>query len=445
MHVEGVPEHAEAARTSIVPAGAVVAAGAGGGPMAMARCRRTPNQGPISPICRRSIPDRRRPTRSAGDLRHLRRDGSGRGGGAGAGRGCCRSGTRAGGFDHPGRSGTGAAGAMRDEPEPAVVSVRSARAGADRGAISEPEPVPAVVSITPEPVPAACRSSPERVPAVEARAGANRGATQRTGAGAGGRVVEPTEPRRAVEPEPVQTEAPFSEPEPEVRRPSRNSNRWWRPMTWPPNRRSSRSSSAANRKSCWRRNGAGGGGNRCGSLAANHLSRSVCAIGGASTRRHAACARRAARSARGPRRVGGRSMRAVLWTAMRIGPRWPSWKGRIAARTSWRRYARHSLGLKAPRGWGWITNPRKAAYNRIYSRHDVRRVQAAGAGAAAASWAACSPSASWRCCCGPAADEGRTFGAVTSGSIIGGEQHHVACLRGSRWRLCVGFALAQAA
>ena len=53
---------------------------------------------------------------------------------------------------------------------------------------------------------------------------------------------------------------------------------------------------------------------------------------------------------------------------MRIGPRWPSWKGRIAARTSWRRYARHSLGLKAPRGWGWITNPRKAAYNRIYSR-----------------------------------------------------------------------------
>jgi hypothetical protein len=39
-----------------------------------------------------------------------------------------------------------------------------------------------------------------------------------------------------------------------------------------------------------------------------------------------------------------------------------------AHRTSWRCYARHSLGLKAPRGWGWITNPRKAAYNRIYSR-----------------------------------------------------------------------------
>jgi len=24
--------------------------------------------------------------------------------------------------------------------------------------------------------------------------------------------------------------------------------------------------------------------------------------------------------------------------------------------------------LKAPRGYGWITNPKKAAYNRIYNR-----------------------------------------------------------------------------
>jgi hypothetical protein len=29
---------------------------------------------------------------------------------------------------------------------------------------------------------------------------------------------------------------------------------------------------------------------------------------------------------------------------------------------------RHSLGLKAPRGYGWLTNPRRAAYNRIYNR-----------------------------------------------------------------------------
>jgi hypothetical protein len=27
--------------------------------------------------------------------------------------------------------------------------------------------------------------------------------------------------------------------------------------------------------------------------------------------------------------------------------------------------------LKAPRGWGWITNPRRAAYNRVYSRTTV--------------------------------------------------------------------------
>jgi len=53
---------------------------------------------------------------------------------------------------------------------------------------------------------------------------------------------------------------------------------------------------------------------------------------------------------------------------MKIGLRIPSLTKRIAARTSWERYARHSLGLKAPRGWGWLTNPRKAAYNRIYYR-----------------------------------------------------------------------------
>lgn len=53
---------------------------------------------------------------------------------------------------------------------------------------------------------------------------------------------------------------------------------------------------------------------------------------------------------------------------MRFGPRRPSFRKRLAARTSWKRYVRHSLGVKAPRGMGWLTNPRKAAYNRIYSR-----------------------------------------------------------------------------
>lgn len=56
---------------------------------------------------------------------------------------------------------------------------------------------------------------------------------------------------------------------------------------------------------------------------------------------------------------------------MRYGFRVPSLRKRIAARTSIKRYVRHSLGLKAPRGMGWITNPRKAAYNRIYNRTSV--------------------------------------------------------------------------
>jgi hypothetical protein len=56
---------------------------------------------------------------------------------------------------------------------------------------------------------------------------------------------------------------------------------------------------------------------------------------------------------------------------MKFGFRKPSLKKRIAARTSWKRVVRHNLGLKAPRGWGWLTNPRKAAYNRIYNRTTV--------------------------------------------------------------------------
>lgn len=53
---------------------------------------------------------------------------------------------------------------------------------------------------------------------------------------------------------------------------------------------------------------------------------------------------------------------------MKFGFRIPSLKKRITARTSPARFIRHSLGLKAPRGWGWLTNPKRAAYNRIYNR-----------------------------------------------------------------------------
>ena len=53
---------------------------------------------------------------------------------------------------------------------------------------------------------------------------------------------------------------------------------------------------------------------------------------------------------------------------VRFGFRVPSLKKRLSARTSLKRAIRHRLGLKAPRGWGWLTNPRKAAYNRVYYR-----------------------------------------------------------------------------
>ena len=53
---------------------------------------------------------------------------------------------------------------------------------------------------------------------------------------------------------------------------------------------------------------------------------------------------------------------------VRFGFRVPSLKKRISARTSLKRAIRHRAWLKAPRGWGWITNPKRATYNRVYSR-----------------------------------------------------------------------------
>lgn len=53
---------------------------------------------------------------------------------------------------------------------------------------------------------------------------------------------------------------------------------------------------------------------------------------------------------------------------MKVGFRKPSIKKRVAARTSLKRVVRHNLGIKAPKGWGWLTNPKKAAYNRVYGR-----------------------------------------------------------------------------
>lgn len=56
---------------------------------------------------------------------------------------------------------------------------------------------------------------------------------------------------------------------------------------------------------------------------------------------------------------------------MKFGFRIPSLTKRIAARTSLARVVRHRLGLKAPRGFGWLTNPKRALYNRVYNRTTV--------------------------------------------------------------------------
>lgn len=69
---------------------------------------------------------------------------------------------------------------------------------------------------------------------------------------------------------------------------------------------------------------------------------------------------------------------------VRFGFRIPSLKKRIGARTSLKRLVKNRLGLRAPRGWGWITNPRKAAYNRVYNRTTRGCVVVIGLGGAIA-------------------------------------------------------------
>ncbi len=53
---------------------------------------------------------------------------------------------------------------------------------------------------------------------------------------------------------------------------------------------------------------------------------------------------------------------------MKFGFRIPSFNKRVAARTSLKRVLRHNLGFKAPRGYGWITNPKKYMYNKVYNK-----------------------------------------------------------------------------
>lgn len=53
---------------------------------------------------------------------------------------------------------------------------------------------------------------------------------------------------------------------------------------------------------------------------------------------------------------------------MKFGFRIPSLTKRIAARTSVKRIIRHNLGFKAPRGMGWMTDPKKSLYNKVYNK-----------------------------------------------------------------------------
>ena len=53
---------------------------------------------------------------------------------------------------------------------------------------------------------------------------------------------------------------------------------------------------------------------------------------------------------------------------MKFGMRKPSLKKRISARTSIKRQVVHRAGLKMPRGYGWLRNPKKYAYNKVYKR-----------------------------------------------------------------------------
>ncbi len=53
---------------------------------------------------------------------------------------------------------------------------------------------------------------------------------------------------------------------------------------------------------------------------------------------------------------------------MKFGIRMPSLKKRISARTSIKRQIDHRAGLKMPKGYGWVRNPEKYLYNKVYNK-----------------------------------------------------------------------------
>lgn len=63
---------------------------------------------------------------------------------------------------------------------------------------------------------------------------------------------------------------------------------------------------------------------------------------------------------------------------MKFGPRTPSLSKRISARTSVKRAVRSKA--RVPKGYGFATNPRKAAYNRVYNRTSMSVDKSSGKG-----------------------------------------------------------------
>lgn len=53
---------------------------------------------------------------------------------------------------------------------------------------------------------------------------------------------------------------------------------------------------------------------------------------------------------------------------MKIGLRKPSLKKSVSTRTSIKRQVIHRAGLKMPRGYGWVRNPKKYVYNKVYNK-----------------------------------------------------------------------------
>ncbi len=61
-------------------------------------------------------------------------------------------------------------------------------------------------------------------------------------------------------------------------------------------------------------------------------------------------------------------MMKVILVRVKVGMRKPSLKRRISARTSIKRQIVHRAGLKMPRGYGWVRDPKKYVYNKVYQR-----------------------------------------------------------------------------